>query len=152
LQVSEIMTDQIHACHPEDSLNAAATIMGEHDCGAVPILDGRQELVGMLTDRDICLCAAKRDEPLSSLQVSDAVSWEPLTCSPDEEIETAEKKLAQHQVRRLPVTDHAGRLLGMLSLADIARAQRRGPARSQRKVATTIAAISKPTEASRIHG
>lgn len=153
VQVSEIMTKDIVACRPEDTLKKAASLMGEQDCGALPVLDGREELIGVLTDRDICLCAADRDEPLANIQVADAISWEPLTCRPDEKIESAERKLSEHQVRRLPVIDESGKLLGMLSLGDIARAQADSgsPTGAQKKLAATIAAISRPTKSSRLH-
>jgi CBS domain-containing protein len=146
MRVSDIMTKHVQACRPEDSLREAAAIMRDRDCGAVPVLDGRQELVGMITDRDICLCAAEHDEPLSKLQISAAITWKPLTCSPDEEIECAEDKMAKHQVRRLPVVDDTGRLIGILALADVARSQAAGKSKSdeKKKVATTVAAISRP--------
>ncbi len=146
MRVSDIMTQHVQACRPEDSLRDAVAIMRERDCGSVPVLDGREEIVGMITDRDICLCAAECDEPLSKLQISAAITWKPLTCSPDEDIECAEDKMAKHQVRRLPVIDEGGKLVGILALADIARCQAAGKNKTEekQKVATVVAAISRP--------
>jgi CBS domain-containing protein len=146
MQVLEVMTKHVYACFPGDSLREAARIMGELDCGAVPVLNERLELVGVVTDRDICLYAADRGKSLDSLRVADAVTRQPVTCTPDEEIDSVESKLSEHQVRRLPVTDDIGRLLGILSLGDIAAAQADvGSVGGQRKLAVTIAAISRPT-------
>lgn len=147
MRVSEIMSSDVRACRPEDTMRDAVKIMRDCDCGSVPVLDGRDELVGMITDRDICLCAAERDEPLGALQVSDAITWKPLTCTPDEDVFSAEKKLAEHQIRRLPVVDERGRLVGMLALADIARCQADSGSNAEEKkrVATTVAAISQPS-------
>ncbi len=155
MQVSEIMTTDLQVSRPEDTLSSAAKIMRELDCGAVPVVDGRKELVGILTDRDICLCAAERDEALTALQVSDAVTWKPITCLPEETIESAKFKLAQHQIRRLPVIDSAGNLVGILSVGDIARARANShytpTQEDQLSVAATFAAISRPTPASQTH-
>lgn len=153
MQVSDIMTTDVYTCRPEDNLRDAAKIMREIDCGAVPVVDGRSELVGILTDRDICLCASERDEPLTALQVSEAVTWKPITCHPDEDVDCAETKLGTHQIRRLPVIDADGLIIGIVSFGDIARARANGhnTADAQTKVAATITAISQPTPSFQPH-
>lgn len=153
MRVAEIMSTNVQTIRPEESLRDAARLMAKHDCGCLPVIDARNELLGVLTDRDICLCAAERDEPLRKIQVSDAVSWEALSCHPDEEVENAELKLANHQIRRLPVLDEKGNLRGMLSLGDIALAAADSPKKklNPQGMAATVAAISRPSQASMTH-
>jgi len=153
MQVSEIMTTEVFTCRPENTLRDAAKIMREIDCGAVPVVDGRSELIGILTDRDICLCASERDEPLTALQVSEAVTWKPVTCQPHEDLDCAEEKLGTHQIRRLPVIDPNGLLIGIVSFGDIARARANGhpSTEAETKVAATITAISQPTPSFQSH-
>lgn len=148
MQVKDIMSTEVWCCHPEETLRDAAFRMRDHDCGCLPVIDPRKELVGVITDRDICLCAAVRGEPLQTLKVSDALTWQPLACRPEDNIETAEDLLRDHQVRRLPVIDEKGDLKGMLSLADLALASADGkgkvPQIHRELLATTVAAISRP--------
>lgn len=153
MYVSEIMTTEVYTCRPEDTLKDAAKIMREIDCGAVPVVDGRSELIGIVTDRDICLCASERDEPLTALQISEAVTWKPVTCHPDEDLDSAEAKLGTHQIRRLPVIDPDGLIVGIVSFGDIARARANGLASTEdeTKVAATITAISQPTPSFQPH-
>jgi CBS domain-containing protein len=153
MQVSEIMTTDVYTCRPEDTLKDAAKIMREIDCGAVPVVDGRTELVGILTDRDICLCASEHDEPLTVLQVSEAITWKPVTCSPEDDLDCAESQLGTHQIRRLPVVDPDGHIVGIVSFGDIARARANSheSANDPTKVAATITAISQPTPSDQRH-
>jgi len=89
----------------------------------------------MLTDRDICLCASGHDEPLQDLQVSDALTWGPFVCNADDDLQKAEQILSDHQIRRLPVTaGNQGRLVGIVSLGDIARARGEAGTSHQRAI------------------
>jgi len=148
IRIADIMSQEVYSCRPEDNLRQAAEMMRDHDCGCLPVIDARDELVGMITDRDICMCAATRGEPLQSLQVSDAITWQAFSCKPQDEVESVEEMLGGHQIRRLPVLDDNGRLKGMVSLADIARAtamsRGRGASAQRQAVAMTMAAISSP--------
>ncbi len=131
--VSELMTENVQCVRSNELLNVAAKIMWERDCGIVPVLDQASERVlGVITDRDICMAAWSRDCPPSALLVSSAMSRDLHYCSPADDIHSAEALMRSRQVRRLPVLDSAKRLVGILSLADIAR-----DARASRRVADT---------------
>lgn len=153
MKIEELMTKEPASCRPEESLNAAARIMWEHDCGCVPVTGESSRLVGMLTDRDICMAAYFENRPLSEIPVSEAMSKRIQACRPDDPIAAAETTMQENQIRRLPVIDADGRLLGIVSLADIAREAELERARKKRRevkeedVARTLAAISRPRDA-----
>jgi CBS domain-containing protein len=145
MNVREIMTSTVETCRWDDDLARAAQIMWEHDCGCVPVVDHEQKVVGVLTDRDICMAAYTQGRKLSEIPVSTAAAHKVLSCTPDDAIETAEAIMRNGQVRRLPVLDGGGRLAGMLSLGDVARhvsATGKGNGLSTDSIAFTLAAIS----------
>lgn len=154
MKVEQLMTKGVATCTPGDTLNEAARIMWEHDCGVVPIIGegDAPRVVAMLTDRDICMAAYTRGRPLSGICVRDAMSREIQSCSPATDLAEAEGLMRSAQVHRLPVVDDAGQLLGVISLADIAREAAREVASKRRDVTVaeigeTLAAISQPREA-----
>jgi CBS domain-containing protein len=151
MTVEELMTREVASCSSSATLNTAARLMWEHDYGCAPVVaDGR--VVGMITDRDICMAAYTQDRPLSTLPVSHAMSKDVYSCSPDDPLAVAERIMRERRVRRLPVIDAKGHLVGILSLNDIARTFGRdgrpaagGP--RAREVASTLAAVCRPRRA-----
>jgi CBS domain-containing protein len=120
-RVQDAMTRNVVTCKPGDTLNRAAQLMWEADCGAVPIVDENDTLIGMLTDRDICMAAYTRGVPLSELPVTSAMSTKPHSCRATESLRSLMDLMAKCQVRRVPVVDDAGHVVGIVSLADVAR-------------------------------
>jgi len=118
--VRKVMKDAPGVCAPEDSLNRAAQIMWEMDCGVIPVVTDDGSVVGVITDRDICMAAYTRGQSLPNMAVQSAMSKEICWCAPEESIGHAARLMAQKQVRRLPVLER-GKLVGVLALADIAR-------------------------------
>jgi CBS domain-containing protein len=148
MKVQEIMSTRLETCRPEDTLERAAQIMWDCDCGVVPVVGDDGKVVGMITDRDICMAAYTQGRPLGLMLVSSACSRSLRSCAPDDPIEEAEAIMAAAQVRRLPVIDGDGRLCGIVSLADFAHRVRPGNGKpdglSLDRVAATLAAISQP--------
>ena len=148
MKVQELMSTDIATCSPNDMLNHAAQIMWEHDCGAVPVVDAESHVVGMLTDRDICMAAYTTGKPLWEISVSSACAHAVLSCKLNDSIKTAENVMRNAQVRRLPVVDEEGKLYGMLSLGDLAihvhKPRLRANGLSYESIAMTLAAISEP--------
>jgi CBS domain-containing protein len=148
--VEDLMTPGVGSCRPFDSADRSAKIMWERDCGAVPVVDQDGRAVAMITDRDICMAALTQGRPLAEIQVSSAMSRRLWSCHPHEDVKDAEKLMRVHQVRRLPVVDAEGKLLGILSISDLARvAVSSKGGRSKKKVAPsdvgeTLGAISTP--------
>jgi len=152
MKVEQLMTRNVQTCCPGDPLNAAARIMWERDCGCVPVVepeDGAARVIGMLTDRDICIAAYTQGRPLSAMKVESAMARNVRSCRFTDSIGTALKILEQNQLHRLPVLDQNDHLIGMLSLADAAREAAREHGRSAKEVTDTqigevLEAISAP--------
>jgi CBS domain-containing protein len=121
VKVKDIMTTNVRKCFMSDSLATAAQLMWDHDCGCVPVLNEHAQLVGMLTDRDICMAAFFQGVPISGVKVSAVMSRQLFDCTSDDDLSVAERIMRDKKVRRLPVLDEEGRLVGLLSLSDIAR-------------------------------
>ncbi len=124
MRVGELMTVEVKACGPGDSLNRAAQIMWENDCGCVPVTDDGGRVVGMLTDRDVCMAAYTQGRLLAEIPVSSAMSKTVVACREDDTVATAGQRMREYRVRRLAVVDGDGRIVGILSLSDIARRAR----------------------------
>ncbi|MBM3990065.1 MAG: CBS domain-containing protein [Planctomycetes bacterium] len=157
MQVDELMTRDVWTCAPQDDLAAAAGAMWERDCGCVPVVDGQRKVVGMVTDRDICMAAWIKGRKLHEIGVSEVMSERVIACRVDEVAECAEALMREHGVRRLPVLDLDGKLAGLLSLADLACEARRENGRLWRdvdslEVALTLAGICQPRRGARSDG
>ena len=113
------MTPEVRACTIHDSLNAAARIMWDHDCGCAPVIDAHGKLVGIITDRDVCMAAYTQGLPLEAIPVQRAMSAKVISCGRTDELETAHRLMRSHEIHRLPVIDSRGRLAGILSLSDL---------------------------------
>jgi CBS domain-containing protein len=119
MKVKELMTANVKHCGLETNLAAAAKIMWEGDCGAVPVTDERGRVVGVITDRDICIAAATRPRTEGEIPVKDVISRTLYTCAPGDDVRAALETMKIRKVRRLPVVEQ-GRLAGILSIHDIA--------------------------------
>jgi CBS domain-containing protein len=119
MRVYSVMKREPRTCTPETDLATAGRTMAQVDCGFLPVIDAARKMVGLITDRDICLGVTLRDELPSNIRVMDVISDEVYSCSADEEITEALNTMREFGVRRLPVLDMAGRIEGILSLDDI---------------------------------
>ena len=146
MNVEEIMTTDVVACRPADSLRRAAQIMWEADVSCTPVVErGGCHLVGMLTDRDICTEAVARWRSIDEIEVEAIMRRKVRWCWPDDSVESAEAIMRAYGVRRLPVIDPAGDLVGLVSLSDIARqalVRPAVPASTAEEVVETLAAVA----------
>lgn len=117
--VAEVMSKPVASCQPTDSLNECARTMWERDCGCIPIVDGLARVVGILTDRDVCMAAYTQGRPLTEIQATVLCNRDVYTCKASDTLAHAEELMTRHQIRRLPVVDDAGGLVGLLSLSDL---------------------------------
>ena len=135
MNVGQVMTHKVQACRPQDSLNIPAKLMWDNNCGSVAVVgDGR--VVGMLTDRDICMAVYTQGQRLNDIEVSSAMSKKLFSCRPEDTLATAEKIMRADRIRRLPIIDGDGHLVGILSLDDIAREAGR-PGEGERRAEIT---------------
>ncbi len=135
MKVRELMTTEVKSCPEYSTLNTAAQMMWNHDIGCIPVVDRENRVIGILTDRDICMSAYMQGVSLTGAQVTSAMSKQVFSCRPEDEIATAEKLMREKQVHRLPVIDAQGRLVGVLSVNDFAReAAQEGKTKKARQV------------------
>lgn len=142
MHVRDIMTHQVVSCGPETDLAKASELLWTNDCGVLPVVeDGR--LIGMITDRDICIALGTRDQPASRIRVSDVAATEIEACAPDVDIHTAMAHMRRAKVRRLPVVNEQSELIGLLGLNDIILAtdRKRGQL-TYEEVLNTVKAVS----------
>jgi CBS domain-containing protein len=147
MNVSELMTKNAVTCRPEEPLYRAAQIMWDNDCGCVPVVDDSHKIQGMITDRDVCMAALMQGKSLSEIPIASAMSRAIYACSPDDDVEKAAELMRIRQVRRIPVLDPQGHVLGVVSLNDLARALSRSASNgvTTPTVARTLYDISQPT-------
>jgi len=120
MKVQDVMTRSVVTCSKDDSLQTAAQKLWERDCGCLPVVDGDHRAIAMITDRDVCMAAFTTGRPLHELQVQHAMSKQLVSCREHEDLPSAGARMAKHSVRRLPVLDGSGKLVGVLSINDLA--------------------------------
>ena len=121
MRVREIMSRPAVTCGASDSAERAAQLMWEHDCGAIPITADDGRIVGIVTDRDICMCAYTKGVPLREIPATEAMARRVHACREDDTLEQCERLMSEKQIRRVPVLDSQGRPVGVVSQNDIAR-------------------------------
>jgi CBS domain-containing protein len=146
------MTRPAVTCRATDNLDAAARLMWEGDCGFVPVVDDHDSLVGIITDRDICMAAYTRGQTLREIPVEAAMAGKVFSCHPHDSVESVEELMGEKQVRRVPITDDDNHPIGVVSLNDIARhaASSRTNGRRSSDVTRTLAAICQPRKPPRV--
>ncbi|MDT7934505.1 MAG: CBS domain-containing protein [Sphingomonadaceae bacterium] len=141
MQIADIMTPAPETVAPQDTLKRAAELMDELNVGVLPVVgDGR--LLGVITDRDITVRATAAGLAPDDAFVSEAMSANPRTVSPEDDVAEAQRIMSDQQVQRLPVVDSTGRLVGILSLGDLAESDPEG-------VEETLAEVSFPASPER---
>ena len=144
MKISEMMTREVTVCRLDENLETAANLFWSQDVGILPVIDSRVRVVGLLTDRDVCLAAMFRARALREIPVGETMSERVVSCHIDDTLESAAEKMAEAKVRRLVVLDSEGRLEGIVALADLARvtAANKLTLKSAKVVLSTLCAIS----------
>ncbi|MEX0903694.1 MAG: CBS domain-containing protein [Pseudohongiellaceae bacterium] len=121
MKVTDIMTSNPACCTPEASLSEVANLMIRNDCGEIPIIesDGNRKLVGVVTDRDIVIRAVAKDASSDS-RVSEIMTRSVVSIGPDADLAQCCEKMEDNQIRRIPVTNDQGEILGIVAQADVA--------------------------------
>ena len=118
--IREVMSSNPSAIEADKSVADAAKLMRDEDVGLAPVVDG-DRLVGTLTDRDITVRVVAEGKDPQSTTVREVASTDLVTVDPEQDLDEAVRLMAQHQVRRLPVVEEDGRLVGVVAQADVAR-------------------------------
>jgi CBS domain-containing protein len=147
--IEELMSRRPATCGPDDSLRDAEQKMQGANCESLPVTagEGSRLLVGVITDGDIRMAAELEGRSLEELRVRDAMAKEVRVCTPADGLAEAEEFMHEEGLRRLPVVDEAGRLLGVLRLADVARTAMR----NSEALSAQISAAHFSVAASHIH-
>jgi CBS domain-containing protein len=142
MNAKQLMRHRVSACTPADTLNTAARIMWEQGGGSVPVVNVNIRLVGFLTDRDICMAAYTQGRSLKDIRVDTAMARTLFYCEVRDELDHAAQLMRDNCVRRLPVVDGRGVLVGLLSLDDIAcESQRKLRGATDRNLTGLVAEI-----------
>jgi len=148
--VKEIMSTDVCVVRHWETLNRAARLMWERDLGCVPVVDEATQLVGIVTDRDVCMGAYTQGRRLDDIHVGSVCTRTVYQVGPDTTLHAAEALMRERRVRRLPVCDAHGMVIGMLSIADLAmhlKVRADAPmtdALSPMRIAATVEAVSEP--------
>ena len=149
MKIAEMMKLDVKSCHGRDFLNKAAKMMWDNDCGCLPVIDAEGKVTGIITDRDITMAAYTQGTALHAIRVESAMTRNVIACSPGDDLQTVQELMRQNQVHRVPVIDLDGKLVGIVSINDLALA-----AQQRRKeeiagitngdISQTLGAISQP--------
>ena len=148
--VEAVMSRTIDVIGPDATLDEAASRMRERDCGALPVVDARfgRRVIGMVTDRDVGMAAGLRGVARGELRVDEIMTRDVVACRGEETVSDAHRLMREHRIRRLPVVDREGGLVGVIALADLVHHALRAPAEDQPAEASavleTLGAICRP--------
>ena len=120
MKVKKVMTPNVQAIWLTESLADAAKLMWENDCGVLPIIKDGRKVIGMITDRDICMAMAMRDTNPSRVSVEEVMTGQVYSINSEDNIDQALQTMREHKIRRLPVVNAEGELEGILSMNDLA--------------------------------
>ena len=119
MKVKDLMTKDVKSCSEDTDLATVVKMMWDGDCGIVPVVDDDRHVIGVITDRDICIAAATRALDPASISVREVMSRDVATCAEDADPRSALEGLKNRRIRRLPVINRQNRLVGILSLNDL---------------------------------
>jgi CBS domain-containing protein len=119
MKVKDVMMRTPASCDAATNLGAAVEILWNRNCGILPIMNSQGKVIGVVTDRDLCIALGTRNRLPGEITVGQIVSGEVFTCKPDDNIRDALNTMAREKVRRLPVVNDAGQLEGILSMDDV---------------------------------
>lgn len=156
MKIKELSFQKPFTITRSDNLDLAANLMWEHDLGALPVANENDQVIGMITDRDIAMAAFIQGKRLIDVLVESAMSKSAIACNRDDDLSDALELMQKHQVRRIPILDNAQKLIGILSLNDVVLAYKSRPKKDLKAelVADTLAEICKhrphPTAAKQV--
>jgi predicted transcriptional regulator len=135
LRCEELMKHDVKCLAPDDSIARAAKVMRDEGVGFLPVCDEQKHVLGAITDRDIVIRACAEDKPGSSTYVREVMSPEAIACRPEDDIGRCEDLMARHRKSRIMVCDEGDKLVGVISLSDIAQYEKsRDVGKTLRKV------------------
>jgi CBS domain-containing protein len=149
MKVSEIMTKTVATCDSNSSLSDVTRIMWDHNCGSVPVVDAETgKVLGIVTDRDALIAAWSKGQAPQQVSVKVPMSQGLFTCRPDDDLTRVHQTMRENRVHRILVIDDQEKLLGLVSIDDLARSASgtRATPKDKAEFTTTFAAVARPLE------
>ncbi len=148
MHAGQIMSRDVITCSPDDSLRDAVRRMRDHDVGCLLVVDDRERLVGIMTDRDVCIAAFTSERPLNDIWVKSAMTKHVHSLMDTDRVQDVEVIMTTYKVHRVPIVDRENHVLGLVSLSDIAREasrelRQRHPDVTDADLVTTLAQVCK---------
>ncbi|HZS03959.1 MAG TPA: CBS domain-containing protein [Blastocatellia bacterium] len=148
VRTGEVMTRNVITVYPDDSIERAARLMTECDCGALPVVDRNGRLIGMVTDRDITVRSTARGIDPRRSRVAECMTDEAIACHVNDSIRNCMRQMSRHQIRRIPIVNDRYEVIGIISQGDLARHAATYQGRGERRaLADVMCAVSRPTHA-----
>jgi CBS-domain-containing membrane protein len=150
IRAGELMSREVATVYPEDRVGYAARLMRDYDCGALPIVDQEGRLIGMITDRDISMRLVANEADTHNTVVADCMTDGAFACHAEDSVRECMRQMSRHRIRRLPIINDWGHVVGIVSQGDLARHAGNYPGRGERRaIADVICAVSEPRRAAR---
>lgn len=149
MKVTDAMVGSPISCGPEANLGVATELLWNQNCGILPVVDSEKKVVGVVTDRDMCIALGTRNLLPGQIAVKDVMTRQVLSCQVNDDVHLALQTMATGHVRRLPVVDAKGVLQGILSMDDVVlhadgASQFNAKGLNQKEVLETLKAIYRP--------
>jgi len=150
MRTGDLMSRNVITVYPEDRVGYAARLMRDYDFGSLPIVDREGRLIGMITDRDISMRLVANEEDTHTTLVADCMTDGAFACHADDPVVECLRQMSRHRIRRLPIINDWGQVVGIVSQGDLARHAGNYPGRGERRaIADVVCAISEPRRAAR---
>lgn len=135
MKVKDCMCNDVCCVNPNTTINEVAKLMSQNHIGSIPVCDDKNCICGIVTDRDVILRCVAYDKDINQTPVSEIMSCNVCTCKQDDDMKNAENKMSQYQIRRLPVCDENNKVIGILTMGNLAQNDQ---ALGKQEVCTTI--------------
>ena len=121
MKVKECMCNNVEFLNSNNTIKECAKLMSEKHIGCIPVCDNENKVIGLVTDRDLILRSIACDKDVNSTSLSEIMTTNVCLCKEDDKISDAEKIMCENQIRRLPVVDESGKMVGIISLANLCK-------------------------------
>jgi len=150
IRAAELMSRTVVTVYPEDRVGYAARLMRDYDCGALPVIDQEGRLIGIVTDRDISMRLVANEADTHSTMVADCMTDGAFACHAEDSVKECMRQMSRHRIRRLPIINDWGQVVGIVSQCDLARHAGNYAGRGERRaLADVLCAVSEPRRAAR---
>lgn len=123
MKVKDCMCTETYTCNVDNTVSECAKVMNSYHVGCVPVCDDNEKVVGLITDRDIVLRCIANEKDAKKLKIKEIMTKNIWCCNPEDELQNIENKMINQQIRRIPVINNESRLIGILTLGDLAKHQ-----------------------------